>query len=914
MPGIKNTLLEDSLARLDAALGSPGGGVMRTPRTARRMFTSRVGAGERDTSSVEATADGITTSFSPAVPHTSRIGISILDSPSMIVEDMTAPVDTIVLGDATLDATSAALHAEDDPGVRATQVLFSEFINIMVANPSEAQVWEELEQYEQVCYQQVEALAKLIRKAPRHHANFTNTQKIYQQLRSERNTWRLLSSLYSERLGEDDSSKDSHMMDEEPSTDMLVVSRLYDTKRTIREAQIVIDWLEKNVADNTDKTFYDSVEYFGDSHIAWENTLKTLKNENSGVVHPLRGARPLVTSLDPDSSLRQGRTLHDLDQENEIRLLRSVFAHVRSGQLLAAENLCVKSGHHWRAATLEGWKLHHDPNPRDPSQLQPISGNPYRDVWKAVAWRIASDERLPVYERAIYGVLCGHLQSVLAVCHEWEDVLWAYTRIMVDHCVEEQLRGAATHLRPLHPLPKDFPEEKLSIEGVFEAVERHPEVQKQRNKSPYHQLQKYLILDDMETLLQETQGWLLDGIAPHLLRCLTHLVLFLRRIGRISQQLEPLCTEILVACVKEAIERGDVEQVAWYTSVLPHWLQVKWYARFLHNITDDHHRRHALQLAGTVGLDTHTITSAVVTNIRLSSSTRDPEGEVVSETTAEDRVKISAIDWLLYDPQQRVEALKQANALMRTFLVSRKIGATRALFNKIPSDSVNVIVKEHEAETGSSELPPHAENVVREYLCIRTFLDAQESFTDWFDHYHQKRPSAPQKPAPGSGFAQKVAFEQAEQQYKGEMERWQHTLKLITKNACDCLYNVLLFPEGGWLVDSALEDQEADITGASGQEDNDEVQTDTPEPNRAHHLSVLRSIYIPQVTSLLQNILHSTQNYKESLQLADIIASERHQLYKAFGSCELQRFLVKLQDTSRELLDRNCDALGYPLQ
>lgn len=38
MSGIKNSQLEDSLMRLDAALGTPGGGVMRTPR---RTFTSR---------------------------------------------------------------------------------------------------------------------------------------------------------------------------------------------------------------------------------------------------------------------------------------------------------------------------------------------------------------------------------------------------------------------------------------------------------------------------------------------------------------------------------------------------------------------------------------------------------------------------------------------------------------------------------------------------------------------------------------------------------------------------------------------------------------------------------------------------------------------------------------------------------
>ena len=39
----------------------------------------------------------------------------------------------------------------------------------------------------------------------------------------------------------------------------------------------MVDWLEKNSADGFDSKFSDRVEYFGDMHIAWENTLKTLK-------------------------------------------------------------------------------------------------------------------------------------------------------------------------------------------------------------------------------------------------------------------------------------------------------------------------------------------------------------------------------------------------------------------------------------------------------------------------------------------------------------------------------------------------------------------------------------------------------------------------------------------------------------
>lgn len=72
---------------------------------------------------------------------------------------------------------------------------------------------------------------------------------------------------------------------------------------------------------------------------------------------------------------------------------------------------------------------------------------------------------------------------------------------------------------------------------------------------------------------------------------------------------------------------------------------------------------------------------------------------------------------------------------------------------------------------------------------------------------------------------------------------------LVLQTACDSLYNVLLFPEGGWLVDSAYEDQDGDFTGDSGPDDNENMRVESPEPNRVHQLSVLRSIYIPQVRS-----------------------------------------------------------------
>ena len=51
------------------------------------------------------------------------------------------------------------------------------------------------------------------------------------------------------------------------------------------------------------------------------------------------------------------------------------------------------------------------------------------------------------------------------------------------------------------------------------------------------------------------------------------------------------------------------------------------------------------------------------------------------------------------------------------------------------------------------------------------YLEAQEAFSDWFDHFHRgqpKRPVMPENPT----FTEKVAHEQREKQYLAELDRY----------------------------------------------------------------------------------------------------------------------------------------------
>lgn len=64
----------------------------------------------------------------------------------------------------------------------------------------------------------------------------------------------------------------------------------------------------------------------------------------------------IITELDPDAPLRQNKTFHDLDVEDEQRLFRCVFELVRAGKLPKAQKLAMDQGYFMLAAGMQGWK------------------------------------------------------------------------------------------------------------------------------------------------------------------------------------------------------------------------------------------------------------------------------------------------------------------------------------------------------------------------------------------------------------------------------------------------------------------------------------------------------------------------------------------------------------------------------
>uniref|UniRef100_A0A673H656 Nuclear pore complex protein n=1 Tax=Sinocyclocheilus rhinocerous TaxID=307959 RepID=A0A673H656_9TELE len=764
---------------------------------------------------------------------------------SLYPSPLSGLVDTSFTEDVSM---SALMLKEDDPGEAASLGLFPDFLQSYLRHAS-TDVFDVFDEYEALCQDKVHG----------EHAPHPEAEEESMPTESEK----------------------------------AVMEQFFQKDSMVRQSQLVVDWLE-SIAKDEIGDFSDNIEYYAKS-VYWENTLHTLKlrrNQSSGGF-----SRPLVTELDPDAPIRQKRPLADLDREDDTRLLKNLFNLIRAGMTDEAQRLCKRCGQAWRAATLEGWKLYHDPNINGGGELQAVEGNPHRSVWKVCCWRMAEEEQFNKYERAIYAALSGNLKQLLPVCESWEDTVWAYFRVMVDTLVEQEICSSGLGSEELEELPREFLETNWTLEKVFEELQATESKRVlDATKEHYHLIQKLVILGDLDGLLEEFSDWLgrSTALPAHLLRFMSHLVLFYRSLG--MQLKVEVCVDVLKAYISLLVKEKQVDLIAFYVSHLPADMAVSQYAQFLEEVTETEQRKHCLELATQAGLDVAAITKTVVETIRERDTDEFAHHDLTpaldTATTVEDQQKIDVIDWLVFDPAQRAEALKQSNAIMRKFLASKKHDAAKMVFAKVPEDSMREIYRQWEEQGMDTPLPAEEENAIREHLCIRAYLEAHEAFNEWFKHMNCP-PVKPTAPAQAK-FTEKVAHEMKEAEYKVEYENWQGRLGALTEDVKERIYNVLLFVDGGWMVD---------------------VREDTEEDSeRSHQMTLLRHLCLPMMSFLLLTVLQRTERHQESLRLADIITSDQHRLYEVFSKDELQKFLQKMRESSLLLLDKGLDPLGYEIQ
>jgi len=779
-----------------------------------------------------------------------------------MAEDITRP----------LGAEQTALLGEENPGVKATENLFEDFLSTSSGGESGAAALDSIAEFEQMVGDHVEVLRKLVGKVDRARDKFPKTLTVLEGLTNERNTWRLMGKLYNDRLVTC-LRPPQELAPPAKNSERQVIERLFQRSPSVRQAWIVVEWLERNAQDQMEEVVFNQMQYFSDSTVAWENTLSALQRGVS--------SNNMVDELDPDAPCRTGKQLHSLDQEDETRLVKALFGCVRCGLLEEGQDLCVRVGQSWRAATLEGWRLYHDPNYESGTGGQgdklPVEGNKHRDVWKAVAWTLTQDSALSQHERAVYAALCGNLSQLQPVCTSWEDLVWAGAKCAVDLMVETEIREVM--VKHFEELPTEYWNTAQSMSKVFAEIVGRGGGAAREAESPYHVIQKHLIQDQWVQLVGVMAGWVTKPTDPHLLRLVAHLVLTNRALGVVGDQAgEDI---ILQAYTEYLMSQDKLGLIPWYVARLPTQDQLPLYSAFLTGITDREDQRLCLYLGREAGLD---MDQVVVAGVVLA---RNGDKQQMVESLA----------WLGHDIENQAgDLIIQANCVVRKLMLEGDTEMARKGAGMVPAGVVERAGREWRGE--GTDLPPTA---VREHLALQTYLTAMEAFNDWFDHFHRGQPAKPilgQNPS----FTERVAHEQREKVYQGEVERWRGGQMVQSRQAEEKIRAILTFP-GGWLMEEEQGEDTMDTREVGGEQ-----------LERLEQLSELRSTLLPRTVTLLHSLLHSTGQFTKCVALADLVAGEQHGIYQAFTSQGVKELLGKIRESALAGMEQGKDAWGFAKQ
>lgn len=335
------------------------------------------------------------------------------------------------------------------------------------------------------------------------------------------------------------------------ATDYQIGQYLIGTNKILSEMITIKEWLESTAPPFQPVEIRD--DYF-------RHTLQHIKGRSRGFVGDSSGVmggsagESITTEMDIDSSIRQRKQLAMDDKIYYTSFLRTIFNFIRRGNMNEAVEFAKHCKQPWLAASLMG-SLLYTMEFKDSDEVEfdigDFEGNKERDLFRAACFRLACEDSLDSFERAIYACLSGNVQHALPVCKRWEDYVWAYYSALIDSSLERELRKYKTirigeeNLYALDSEPVTtlgIPCDALQPVEIFSNLEKS-DVEELRMASldPFRIIQSKIILNQVPELIRLARSELdkeMLGTStrplfshPHVLRVLAHLVIYFRQIA-----------------------------------------------------------------------------------------------------------------------------------------------------------------------------------------------------------------------------------------------------------------------------------------------------------------------------------------------------------------------------------------------
>ncbi|CAN8099509.1 unnamed protein product [Discula destructiva] len=217
-----------------------------------------------------------------------------------------------------------------------------------------------------------------------------------------------------------------------------------------QERKAVLEWLQSTASagppiDDIVHDFQQKADRGDLVAHGWLHTREAIKLHKSvnAIPHILepddsnRSDLPHITQLDPDAMTRQGRKLETHDEYFERAIWLGCFHLLRRGcSMTEIRDWCTERTEIWRATTISALPLSllgdDDLPDFDPSSFI---------LWRRMCYALVKSGGADDWERAVYGILSGDIDSVLAICKTWDDFIFAHYNALLRSRFDSYLVG-----------------------------------------------------------------------------------------------------------------------------------------------------------------------------------------------------------------------------------------------------------------------------------------------------------------------------------------------------------------------------------------------------------------------------------------------------------------------------------------
>ncbi|GHJ85979.1 hypothetical protein NliqN6_2381 [Naganishia liquefaciens] len=622
----------------------------------------------------------------------------------------------------------------------------------------------------------------------------------------------------------------------------------------------------------------------------------------------------VALSLDLDSNLREkgirgagqwaGR-----DASRKENVLSAIFDALRRGRYDDAEELCSRSGESWRLATIRGARFwgYYDTEDIAESDAGRLQGNMRRSLWAKSCRAVANNSSASASERAVYGVLSGDLESVLPMCHTWDDHLWAHLNSLIMARIDDKLDQVGGYWHGLFGTSSTSTNFRGDLEQVFEHIEK---VQRDgvasQAQDAYARIQQAIISGDEENrirefvdrihALQEMDRSQVPTIIGQIYAVLltsffAHFIL-LRRLT--EQEIDVDLANAAIQAYLDVLQTEQLDTlVAIYAAELREGTAEDSYASFLrsmgrHASKDD--RRVALLRAREHGLNVRLIANSVVrpllgiVQFKLKSGASYQESRRRTAPGKEDVSEIiRSLEWLVFVDETYPDALNLANICFCWMYNSKNVSAVRRLEESLPQNLIETCQAAHTRfeeeslrdEGSSSGLEDNDAGIEQNIIELRFHVMLRETL-DALSEAERQWDAGPVACLPGSLLSEQIT--------------WANERAPIIDRAYDAVTQLL--QNSGWTSFSPSLFNEARNRGFENVR-----QSYTGDlVLRLHEL-------------LVQSSSHLESNLQRALDFSAIVASEDASIYEKMGQVDvltnnrpIEQYLRALKDASKEAL------------